>query len=274
MKYRTRSIFAALLFMLLSCFVIRAQERTFQFEPSETLVYEGEFTRSLLRGIDVAALQFSASRLPAPPVDQIAGPTQPFLLFTAEANSKGIVSKLFGLTFHQRVESIVEGATFNVMSTKKVDEQGKRKRTSEAVFDRASNKVTYTEVDPNDPTRTPRVVTSPVTGTVQDIASAFYYMRTLKLEPGQNFEISISDTGQVYRIPVKVIKREQLKTVIGKVQTVLVEPELFGEGRLIRGNGQITIWFTDDARHIPVRAKMNTSLGRVDIKLKSMTNNK
>src|SRR4051812_2585400 len=32
------------------------------FAPSEQLVYEGEFTKLLLRGIDVAELRFKASR--------------------------------------------------------------------------------------------------------------------------------------------------------------------------------------------------------------------
>jgi hypothetical protein len=241
--------------------------RPLPFDPAEKLVYEGEFTRSLLRGVDVADLSFSFTRVPAKNVD-----AQPALRFTAEAVSKGIVSKLFGLTFRQRIESTVEPETFNVLQTTKLDEQGKRKRTSEALFDRNSRKVVFTELDPNDPSRPPRVITSELNGTVQDIASAFYYLRTQKLEPGKTLELLISDTGQVFRIPVRVIKREQLKTVLGKVWTVRVVPELFGEGRLIRGKGEITVWFTDDARHIPVRAKINNPLGRLDIKLKSMTN--
>lgn len=241
------------------------------FDPAENLVYEGEFTRSLLRGVDVADLRFSFSRISSGQTNQS---NQNALRFTAEVVSKGIVSKLFGLTFRQRVESTVEPETFSVLQTTKQDEQGKRHRTSEAVFDRSTGKVVFTELDPNDPNRPPRVVTSEINGTVQDIASAFYYLRTQKLEPGKNVELLISDTGQVYRLPVRVVKREQIKTVLGKVQTLRVEPELFGEGRLIRGKGQITIWFTDDARHIPVRAKINNSLGRLDIKLKSMTNQK
>ncbi len=245
------------------------QSTILPFEPAETLVYEGEFTRSLLRGVDVADLRFSFSRVA---VAQANKDNQTALRFTAEAISKGVVSKLFGLTFRQRIESTVEPATFNVLQTSKLDEQGKRKRTSEAVFDRSSGKVVFTELDPNDPNRPPRVVTNQINGTVQDIASAFYYLRTQKLEPGKTVELLISDTGQLYRIPVRIIKREQLKTVLGKVSTVRVEPELFGEGRLIRGKGAITIWFTDDARHIPVRAKINNNLGRLDIKLKSISN--
>ena len=107
-------------------------------------------------------------------------------------------------------------------------------------------------------------------GTILDIASAIYYLRTLSLEPGKSIELLISDTGQVYRTPVTVTSGETLKTVLGKVQTIRVVPDMFGEGHLIRGKGTIIIWFTADARHIPVRAKINNSLGRLDIKLKSM----
>ncbi|HEY0545709.1 MAG TPA: DUF3108 domain-containing protein [Pyrinomonadaceae bacterium] len=281
MKYQRLLIVALLMLSLLAGFVVaqpaseeskaRAdQAQALPFEPAETLVYQGEFTRALLRGIDVADLHFSFSR--ASLLTDKSKAQGHVLHITAEAISKGIVSKLFGLNFRQRVESIVEPNSFSVLQTTKLDEQGKRKRTSEAVFDRSSGKVTFTELDPNDPNRPPRVVTSQISGTVQDIASAFYYLRTQKLAPGTTFEILISDTGQVYHIPVKVIKREQLKTVLGKVSTIRVAPELFGEGRLIRGKGEITIWFTDDARHIPVRAKINNSLGRLDIKLKSISN--
>lgn len=285
MKYRSRLISIALMLSLLAGFIITAnahnvnepnadQAEALPFGSAETLVYQGEFTRSLLRGIDVADLQFSFSRVPATQTDKSEAQAQPVLHFTAEAISKGIVSKLFGLNFRQRIESTVEPESFSVLQTTKLDEQGKRKRTSEAVFDRSAGKVVFTELDPNDPSRPPRVITSDISGTVQDIASAFYYLRTQKLEPGKTLELLISDTGQTFHIPVRIIKREQLKTVLGKVNTLRVEPELFGEGRLIRGKGSITIWFTDDARHIPVRAKINNNLGRLDIKLKSITNGK
>jgi hypothetical protein len=278
MKYRT-NILACVVMLLLAALIVaapshdnrkgakseRVEVQSFPFDPSELLVYEGEFTRSLLRGVNVADLRFSFERIPAN-VDPRKEPTA--LRFRAEAVSKGVVSKLFGLTFRQRIESTVESTTFNVLNTVKLDEQGKRVRTSEAVFDQSSGKVVFTELDPTDPNRPPRVITNQFSGTVQDIASAFYYLRTQKLEPGKSVELVISDTGQTYRIPVRVIKREQQKTVLGKISTLRVEPELFGEGRLIRGKGQITIWLTDDALHIPVRAKINNSLGRLDITLK------
>ena len=76
MNYRSRFISFAVMLSLLAAFVVIAPARpreisredksqTLPFDPEELLVYEGEFTRSLLRGVDVADLRFSFSRVPA-----------------------------------------------------------------------------------------------------------------------------------------------------------------------------------------------------------------
>jgi hypothetical protein len=157
-----------------------------------------------------------------------------------------------------------------LLQTTKLDEQGNRRRTSEAVFDRAAGKVVWTERDPNNPAQEPRVISSNFSGAVQDLASIFYFLRTQPLAPGRSFEITISDSGRVYRVPVHVVEKKTMKTVLGKVSVLRVEPEVFGEGRLVRGRGKMSIWFTDDARRIPVRASISNEMGTLDIKLKSI----
>ncbi len=249
----------------------RKDEGKLPFDPSEELVYEGELSRALLRGLNVAELRFTASRTQTFSTQSGNGNTPATLRFTLEAVTKGLLRKLFGLNFRQHIESTVEPQSFSVLQTTKLDEQGKRKRTSEAIFDKAAGKVVWTERDPNDPNREPRVVTNQMSGAVQDIASAFYYLRTQPLVLGTNFEILISDSGYVYRIPTTVSEKKTLKTVVGKVQTLKVDVEIFGEGRLLRGKGKMSIWFTDDARHIPVRAKINNEMGTLDITLKKIT---
>jgi hypothetical protein len=250
--------------------VRRKDANKLPFEPTEELVYEGELSRLLLRGINVAELRFTASRMSAPANHQTPGKASANLRFTLDAVTKGILIKLFKLNFRQHIESTVEPTSFSVLQTTKLDEQGKRKRTSEAIFDQSARKVVWTERDPNDPAREPRVVTSEMSGAVQDIASAFYYLRTQPLEVGKSFEILVSDSGRVYSIPVAVTEKKKMRTVLGQVQTLKVEPEIFGENRLVYGKGKLAIWFTDDARRIPVRARINNDLGTLDIKLKSM----
>jgi hypothetical protein len=83
----------------------------------------------------------------------------------------------------------------------------------------------------------------------------------------------LSDSGQVYRVPATVAaERKRMKTVLGKVSVVRVEVALFGEGRPVEGDGKMSIWFTDDARRVPVRARLSSSYGVLDIKLKSLSN--
>jgi hypothetical protein len=243
------------------------------FDPAEELVYEGEFSRALLRGVNVAELRFTANRTQTSSAQTGGGQaTASALRFTLDAVTKGLLRKLFGLNFHQHIESTVEPASFSVLQTTKVDEQGKRKRTSEAVFDHSAGKVVWTERDPTDPNRAPRVVTNQMGGAiVQDIASAFYYLRTQPLVLGASFQVLVSDSGQVYSIPINVSEKKVMKTVLGKVQTLKVEAEIFGENRLLRGKGKMSIWFTEDARHIPVRARINNEMGTLDITLKRIS---
>src|SRR5215207_8040802 len=252
------------------------------FAPSEQLVYEGEFSKLLLRGINVAELRFKASR-PAPAAAATAPPlegdaqttpaanTQPLLLST-EVISKGFFSKLFGVNFHFRAETQVEPNDFYALRSTKIDEQGKRLRTSETVFDAEAKKVEYTERDPNNAGQPARVITAALEGPTQDIVSAVYFLRTLDLTPGKSFIIPISDSGRVYQVPARVVtEKKKMKSIVGKVSVVRIDVELFGPGRPVEeGKGKMSIWVTDDERHVPVKARLSHDMGQLDITLKSI----
>src|ERR687885_510577 len=64
----------------------------FPFEPAEESVYEAEFSRSILRGINIATLRFTAGREGAA---TNGGANLSNLRFTADAESKGLFPKLF-----------------------------------------------------------------------------------------------------------------------------------------------------------------------------------
>jgi hypothetical protein len=243
------------------------------FEPAEELVYEAEFSRALLRKVDVADFRFTATRKPLDnaPFDKMS-PTYSLIL-TGDVTSKGFFPRLFNLRFRQQVESTVEPESFTVQRTSRVDEQGKRVRESEAIFDKASGKVVWTERDPNDPSRKPRTEISDFSGQVQDILSAIYFVRTLPLEVGKTFEISISDSGQVYTLPLRVVEKKRMKTALGRIQTVRVDPEIFGPDRMIAHKGHFSVWLTTDRRRIPVKARLKSDYGTFDIKLKKAVQN-
>ena len=245
------------------------------FVPSEQLVYEGEFSKLLLRGIKIAEMRFTAGRVQQPATAAAAGADTAPLLFTSDIESKGWFRKLFGINFRVHIESTVDPSTFNVIRTTKLDDQGKRVRTSEAIFDLGAKTVEWTERDPNNAQQPPRVVTAALDGTTHDIISAIYFLRSQRLTPGQTFELSVSDSGRVYRVPATVTgERKKVRTVLGRVQAVRLDVGIFGEGRPIEDEGKMSIWVTDDERHIPIRAKLSHDMGTLEIKLKSFNKTK
>jgi len=243
-----------------------------RFERGEELHFEAEFSRALLRKLDVADLKFRATRTP---VDNSSAGSKPYTLtFSADVTSKGFFARLFNLKFREQVESTVEPVTFTVQKTTILDESGKRVRATESTFDAAKGRMTWTSRDPNNPSAEPRHAITEFSGRqLQDVLSAIYFIRTQPLAVGKSFEVFIGDGGKVYTIPVKVVEKIKMKTILGLVDVLRVNPELFGAGRLIDDEkGEFSIWITDDARHIPVGGRVKTDYGTFDIKLKSIVN--
>ena len=240
------------------------------FEPAEQLFYEAEFSRSILRKLDVADFKFSAGRAPLDESKNGESNAAPYtLVFKAEIASKGFFTRLFNLNFKERVESVVEPLSFTVQRTNIHDEQGKRVRTTESTFDRSKGKMLWTQRDPNNPDREPRQIITDFSGQLQDVLSAIYFIRTQSLQVGKSFDIFIGDGGRVYKVPVHVKEKKRMKTILGRVDVVRIEPELFGPDRMIdEEKGQFSLWLTDDQRRVPVVAKLKTDYGTFDIKLK------
>lgn len=249
-----------------------AQVPTKHLELGEQLTYEAEFSRLLLKNIDVADFHFSAGKVPLTNPSETSSPEATTnghaLQFTGEIKSKGFFSRLFNLNFLERVTSIVEPGSFAIRHTKKFDQQGKRVRTSETIYDRNTGKLVWTEHDPKDPSKEPRVASAEFNADVQDVLSAIYFLRKQPLAVGKTFNVSISDSGRVYQVPVRVTEKKRMKTVLGRVETLKVDVELFGKQRLVESDGEFVVWFTADRLHVPVKGRIKTQYGTFDITLK------
>ncbi len=259
-------LYFARLIVFAFCFSAAFAQSAKKFDSytvGERLIYEAKFSKAVLRGIAVADLSFIVER---------AANGQDFLI-KAEARSKGTVAKLFNYKFYQNIESTIDNNNFSVLKTIKRDEQKERVRDSTAVFNYKNREVTYIEGDPNDTARAPRIVASSIETGTQDLVSGIYTLRRLPLAVGKTFEVSISDSGLVYKIPVHITAREEMKSILGKTWCFRVEPEIFGDNRLIEQKGNMIIWITDDSRHLIVRSQINSNIGRVEVKLKSIDYN-
>jgi len=272
-RLRVRALFGASLLVLcalISNQVTYAQKpiaaaHTKPFEPAEELFFEAEFNRALLRGLDIAEFRLRSVR-----TSTTTETGKPYsLIFTADVTSKGFFTRLFNLKFHEQIESTVEATTFTLVKTTILDEQGKRVRATETTYDRSAGKMSWSQRDPNNPTAEPRYAVVDFSGQLQDVLSAIYFIRTQPLNLGKPFEIFIGESGRVHCVPVEVTEKKTMKTVLGRVKVIRIEPQLFGPDRLIKDqNGQFSIWLTDDDRHIPVNARVKTDYGTFEIKLK------
>lgn len=220
----------------------------------ESLKYEGKLDKVI--DVTIAELTFDASA---------AGGE---IVIKSKAISKGTLLKLFRFSFLQDYDSRLDLERFRINKTTKHDVQKQRMRDSEAVFNYTDRIVTFVETDPKDAMRPPRRIASEIGTQMYDMISAIYAVRLMPLTVGTRVELSVSDSGLVFKVPFVVAAREKQSTILGKISTLRIEPEIFGPDRLIEQKGKMTIWMTEDDRHIPVRAEVQTDFGKVNIKLK------
>src|SRR2546423_2737180 len=130
------SLAAYLIFCSAAVVAQPAKVKDLPFARGEELVYQAEFSRALLRGVDVAEFRFTSTS------EHIArGADDPIILhFTGDVVSKGLFPRIAGFKFHQQIESTAEPEPFTTLRTTRSEEQGKRVRQIEAVFDHQARK--------------------------------------------------------------------------------------------------------------------------------------
>jgi len=139
--------------------------------------------------------------------------------------------------------------------------EGGRRRDREIIFAPASGEARYLDHLTGE-----RVAVS-IPPRTCDIYASFYYIRYLDLEVGRSVFVDVLDGKEARHIEVQVLRKEKLRTVLGELMTLVVKPLVGAEG-VFEGKGGVTIWFTDDARRIPVRAETKVSVGSVTATLR------
>ena len=138
MNLKSRNLVAAILVIVIAAIGAGAQKPTRSvalrpFEPAEELVYEAEISRGILKKLDVAELRLKAQRTSGRGPRAQGNGAPETLVLTCDVASKGFFPRLFGIRFRETLESTIDPASFAVQTSKRIDEHGKRMRTSEAV---------------------------------------------------------------------------------------------------------------------------------------------
>ena len=165
--------------------------------------------------------------------------------------NKGLMTEVFRKNLHE--------GKFHNTSIIRFDRKGEKAWLSDTVFTDMKTRKVKRSAD----------TAVAIQGAEHSIMSAFYFVRTMPLTVGDTSRFSAVSGKKRYELKVLVHGREQLKTAIGTVNTVKVEPVLDGDG-IFNSKGRIFIWLTDDDRRIPVLMQCEIALGSIKAKLVSV----
>lgn len=110
---------------------------------------------------------------------------------------------------------------------------------------------------------TSRVI--PTTEGIQDLISAFYYLRNnyevSDLEKGEEIALDILyDDDKVFKFKLKYLGKEMVDSRFGEVECLKFRPYV-QSGRIFKEEASLTLWVSDDRNKIPIRIKADLLIG-------------
>jgi hypothetical protein len=187
--------------------------------------------------------------------------------------SKGILIAILGIDVSDRFETLIDTRDFSARLSFKQLKEGKKHTVQTSLFDHQEQTVKFKLNDLNKPEAPPREKTMERKDGMLDLLSSFFFVRCQKLKEGQLLRFPVSDDDETHEFEVVVGKQEKLKTDCGPVKARRLEPKLFGPGRVFSRKGEMTMWVSDDSKHVPLRLIAKTSGGTISAKLTNFKKN-
>lgn len=182
----------------------------------------------------------------------------------ATADTTGTVNMLFPVV--DRFESAMNTKTGCSTGFSKQIQEGRRKISSDLTFDATAGKQTL--VEKNLVKNTQKTQTTSIPACVTDSLSGIFYVASQRLTVGQDVKLPLADAMRTVTVTMKVEAREEIKTPAGTFQTIRVQPT--AEEGVVKNRGNIWIWYTDDARHMPVQIRARLFWGTITFHLQSV----
>ena len=158
--------------------------------------------------------------------------------------------------------SFVDRVLFTTLGYEKHLREGRSRKDDVTIVDRMHGVITRKRAGKPD-----KVVHT--TEPVFDPISLIYQFRRLDLKPGTHVHFNVTGDGKLYAVDADVTERETITTPLGKFKTVAVEPEMSAGGLFADEDSKLTIWYSDDARHLPVRIRSEVKIGSITATLVS-----
>ncbi len=177
----------------------------------------------------------------------------PFVKLVTTAQSRPAITKFFPVD--NRVESILDPATLLPEHLTFRRREGKKKEDIEYTFHRKEGTVTEVKGGATETLQIP-----PDT---QDAISCLYYVRSeVSPQPGSSLTMTVHHDKQNHKLNVLVEKIETIRGAWGTIETIRVLVVMPFQG-IFLNHGNIQVWFTNDARRIPLRMKAKVVIGSI-----------
>jgi hypothetical protein len=178
---------------------------------------------------------------------------RPLATLITTAQSRPAITKFFPVD--NRVESILDPATLLPEHLLFKRREGKKKEDIEYTFHQKEGTVTVVKDGTTETLEMP-------SGS-QDVISCLYYARsTLPFRPGSSLTMNVHHDKKNRKIEVRAEEIETVSGPWGEIETVRVLVIMPFQG-LFLNQGNIRVWFTNDARRIPVRMKAKVIIGSI-----------
>ncbi|MDP6853201.1 MAG: DUF3108 domain-containing protein [Candidatus Marinimicrobia bacterium] len=113
-----------------------------------------------------------------------------------------------------------------------------------------------------------------IPGKVFEPTAFIYYLRTLLLNPGESYSFLSYGRKKVKQVEVNITGRESVQVPAGNYNCLRIEPVSADGTPLLKNNGEMRVWLSDDAHKLPVKIELKTNVGNLVMKLKEVTTSK
>lgn len=146
----------------------------------------------------------------------------------------------------------------------KIQKEGDEKSSNITTFDQGASNAVRTEDGKAHPAMNYNKL-------ARDVLGAIYHVRNQEIAVGRTIRFPVHDGKRDYTMEVVISRRENIRVPAGDFNCLVVEPKLRNLDGTLKKKGHMTLWMTDDARHLPVRIKIVLPFGHLVASLTKMS---
>ena len=96
--------------------------------------------------------------------------------------------------------------------------------------------------------------------------------RKEKLNTDEQFSYKIYNKGNIKRINVVALENQIIRSPFGTYDTIAISPiGENGNNKLLRNNGDMKIWYTNDSDRIPIKIEIKINYGSIVLLLNNIS---